>query len=170
MVAFLARGLYRSRQFFRSVAASIDKEEADEVRRRLTPEQQCLFFAMTARDQRHCYDVFKTLSSQRGSDADLLAAALLHDVGKGRIRLWHRVAYVVLGAISPSLLRKAARDDGAAWRQACAACIDHSRRGGTMLEQVGAPAAIVQLVLYHERAKDCPDQRAVRLQAADESC
>jgi len=41
----------------------------------------------------------------------LLAAALLHDVGKGGIRLWERVAFVLLKAASPRLLERVASGD-----------------------------------------------------------
>jgi hypothetical protein len=169
-VAFLARSLYRSRQFFRSVGASISDEESAEVAGRLSADQQRLFSTMTARDQRHSLDVLHVLQQQGQEDPELLAAALLHDVGKGPIRLWHRVAYVLLHAASPGLVRKAASDDGAAWRQALAACVDHAHRGAALVEAAGGSDGLVQLVLDHEKVGGSADPRVALLQAADGAC
>ena len=40
---------------------------------------------MQPRDQRHCFDVYRSLRRQGGSDREVLQAALLHDAGKGRL-------------------------------------------------------------------------------------
>lgn len=169
-MASLARALYRSRQFFRSVGASISDEERAEVAGRLSAEQQRLFYGMTARDQRHSLDVLHALQRDQHEDAELLTAALLHDVGKGPIRLWHRVAYVLVRALSPRLLDRLASDDGAGWRQALASCSDHSRRGAALVEATGAPEGVVQLVRLHEEPDAHADPRVALLRAADESC
>jgi len=166
----LARALYRSRQFFRSVGASISEEERAAVADRLDAEQQDLFYAMTARDQRHCLDVFHALQRDGHEDADLLMAALLHDVGKGPVRLWHRVAYVLIRAVSPRLLRRLASESGSGWRRALASFSDHSRRGADLVEATGAPEAVVSLVRLHSGDEIGDDPRAALLRAADESC
>jgi hypothetical protein len=49
----------------------------------------------------------RRLQARGLDDPDLLQAALLHDVGKGgHLRLWHRVAGVLLEAIVPRLLER----------------------------------------------------------------
>ena len=169
-MAFLARSLYRSRQFFRSVGASISEEDRAEVAGRLDADQQRLFSTMTARDQRHSLDVLRALQQQGQRDPELLAAALLHDVGKGPIRLWHRVAYVLLHAASPGLLRRLASDEGAAWRQALAACADHANRGAALVKAAGGSDGLVGLVLHHEETGENVDPRVALLRAADGSC
>jgi predicted HD phosphohydrolase len=166
----LARALYRSRQFFRSVGASLSAEDRAEVAQRLNAEQQRLFYAMTARDQRHCLDVFHALQRDGHDDPDLLLAALLHDVGKGPVRLWHRVAYVLIRALSPRLLRRLSSDSGSGWRQALASFSDHSRRGAVLVETTGAPEAVVALVRLHSGDEIGADPRVALLRAADESC
>jgi len=166
----LARALYRSRQFFRSVGASISAEDRAAVAHRLNAEQQRLFYAMTARDQRHCLDVFHALQHDGHDDPDLLLAALLHDVGKGPARLGHRVAYVLIRALSPRLLRRLASDSGSGWRQALASFSEHSRRGAALVEATGAPEAVVSLVRLHSGDEIADDPRAALLRAADESC
>ena len=166
----LASALYRSRQFFRSVGASLSAEDRAEVAQRLNAEQQRLFYAMTARDQRHCLDVFHALQRDGHDDPDLLLAALLHDVGKGPVRLWHRVAYVLIRALSPRLLRRLSSDSGSGWRQALASFSDHSRQGAALVETTGAPEAVVLLVRLHSGDEMADDPRAALLRAADESC
>jgi hypothetical protein len=169
-VAFLARSLYRSRQFFRSVGASIDDDERAEVARLLTEGQRRLFFSMTARDQRHSLDVLHVLLRQDQTDRHLLSAALLHDVGKGRIRLWHRVAYVLIRAASPGLLRKLASSESGSWRGALAAIANHAERGASLVRATGASDEVVHLVRCHETADGDNDPRQALLRAADESC
>jgi hypothetical protein len=169
-VAFLARSLYRSRQFFRSVGASITDEEKREVGGRLSGEQQRLFFAMTARDQRHSLDVFHLLLRQGESDAELLSAALLHDAGKGRIRIWHRVFYVLLRAASKRLFDRVASSESGSWRGALAAIGDHSRRGAMLAKAAGASEGTVRLIRQHEEIEGDLDPRVAMLRAADECC
>lgn len=164
-MAFLPRSIYRSRQFFHSVGASIDDEDRAEVARLLTEGQQRLFFSVTPRDQRHCLDVLHALPPEASSDHDLLVAALLHDVGKGRVRLWHRVVYVLARAVSPQLLRLLASRIGGV-----ASIVNHSERGAALVEATGASAEVVRLVRHHETAIPDDDPRLAMLRAADESC
>jgi len=169
-VAFLPRSAHRSRQFFRSLGASISDDERQEVAQRLSEPLRRLFFAMTPRDQRHSVDVFHQLLGQGQADPGLLIAALLHDCGKGRIRLWHRVAYVLVRAASPRLLDKMASGESSGWRGALDAIRDHARRGAALVEAAGAPEDVVALVRHHEEAGKAPDPRVALLRAADESC
>jgi len=166
----LARSLYRSRQFFRSVGASIEDSEKAEVARLLNEDQRRLFFSMTARDQRHSVDVLHMLLDQGHRDEDLLSAALLHDVGKGRVRLWHRVAYVLIRAASPRLLRKLASSGDSSWRGALAAIANHADRGASLVSAAGASDRVVLLVRCHESPDGDADPRRALLRAADESC
>jgi hypothetical protein len=72
---------------------------------------------MPVADQRHALDVLSRLRSAGETDPDLLAAALLHDAGKGRrIRLWHRVASVLVEAIVPGRLERLGSPDPGSWR------------------------------------------------------
>ncbi len=169
-MAFLARSLYRSRQFFRSVGASITDEEKGEVAGRLSSEQQRLFFAMTARDQRHSLDVFHLLLRHGQTDEELLSAALLHDTGKGRVRVWHRVVYVLLRATSKRLFDRVASIESGSWRGALAAIADHSRRGAVLAGAAGASEGTVRLIRQHEETEGDLDPRVSTLRAADESC
>ena len=181
-----ARVTYRSRQFFGALRARLEEEERAEVAAHLTPAEQHLFYAMDLHDQRHALDVFRVLKSGGHRDASLLAAALLHDVGKGPIRLWQRVAFVLLRAVSPRLLRRLASADGApagggsafggGWRGALGRSLDHAGRGAALAEAAGSAAETVRLIRLHrsptsassvEPAGD--DVALALLQAADEA-
>lgn len=76
-----------------------------------------LFTQMPIADRRHALDVAARLVATGQRDPDLLAAALLHDAAKGhRMRLWHRVAGVLLEAAAPRALARLASPDQRSWR------------------------------------------------------
>jgi len=87
------------------------------VRRVLPGTAWPLFSAMPVADRRHALDVAARLAAAGHHDPDLLGAALLHDAAKGeRMRLWHRVAGVLLHAIAPRALARLASSDERSWR------------------------------------------------------
>ena len=181
-----ARAAHRSRQFFRALRARLEEQERAEVTTHLTSAEQHLFYSMDLRDQRHALDVFYALEAAGHRDASLLAAAFLHDVGKGPIRLWQRVAFVLLRAMSPRLLRRLACVDGppagggqtaarlggsafgGGWRGALARSLDHAERGAGLAEAAGSTAETVRLIRLH-RSPPGDDVALALLQAADES-
>ncbi len=102
----------------------------------------------------------------QGKD-DLLTAALLHDAGKGRIAIWHRVAYVLLEAASPPLLRRLAMPgDGPGWRQALDRCHRHPELGAQLAEEAGSSGIAVALI--REDSEHAPRELLAALKAADE--
>ena len=163
-----ARAAYRSRQFFGALRAQVGEEERLEVAAHLTPAEQALFYSMELRDQRHGLDTLGILRAGGERDPSLLAAALLHDVGKGRIRLWHRVAFVLLKAASPPLLCRLAAGDGPGWRGAFARSLDHAERGAALAEAAGSTAETARLIRLH-REPPGDDVPLARLQAADDA-
>jgi len=78
---------------------------------------------MPPSDQRHSLNVYRTLLAEGQTSQDLLVAALLHDVGKagGQLRLWHRVAIVLLRAFWPAALDYLSRGQARGWRAGFAA-------------------------------------------------
>ena len=164
---FWARAAYRSRQFFGALRARVDPDERAEVAAHLTPAEERLFLSMDLRDRRHSLDVFLALQSSGRRDPSLLAAALLHDVGKGPVRLWQRVAFVMLKAVSAGLPRRLARADGPGWRGGLARMLDHAERGAALAEAAGSTAETVRLIRLH-RAPVGDDSALAVLQAADD--
>lgn len=165
----IARAAYRVRQFVGSLRPRVSAEERAEFASLLSAAEQRLFESMTLRDQRHGLDVYCTLRRQGQQDPVLLTAALLHDVGKGRISLWHRVAYVLLRAAAPVLLDRLAAEEGAGWRQALWRCLHHPERGAEMAAAAGSTPEVVRLIRLQESA-DSGDSRLRLLRAADEAC
>jgi hypothetical protein len=147
-----SRAIYRSRQFVGALRPRVEPALRDEAFARLREPERDLFLRMTPRDQQHCLDVYRALRDDGHDDADLLAAALLHDAGKGHIALWHRVAFVVLDFVSPRLLDRLASDQGPAWpdvggwRQAFYRCRHHPALGAKLAEEAGAAARTVALI------------------------
>ncbi len=115
----------------------------------LTPAEADLFRRLSPGDQRHSLDVFWRLVRAGQTDRTLLAAALLHDIGKtaGRLRLWHRVAYVLLRRLWPGLLyRLAAPAPSGHWRHSLYILLHHQEIGARLLARTGSAARVVALV------------------------
>jgi hypothetical protein len=106
-------------------------------------------------------------SETGASDTGLLVAALLHDCGKGRVALWHRVAYVLLHALAPALLRRWAAENGAAWRRALWRLWHHPELGARLVLAAGADADVARMI--REQDSPAPDARVALLQAADDA-
>ena len=103
---------YRVWQMWRALfPGRLDAADRAILEQTLPPAGRALFAAMAANDQRHSLAVFRALRARGCDDAELLAAALLHDSGKGsgRVRLWMRPTVVLLRACAPGLLRWLAR-------------------------------------------------------------
>ena len=109
--------MHRVEQFFEHVRASVAPAELANARVVLPESAWPLFEDMPVADQRHALDVVARLTASSVDDPDLLVAALLHDAAKGhRMRLWHRVAGVLLEAVAPAQLRRLASSDARSWR------------------------------------------------------
>ena len=163
------RPLYRTRQFFGSFRPRFEDGERTEAADLLGERLWPLFESMSERDQRHSLDVLAVLRDRSCRDQHLLMAALLHDAGKGRlagvrVRLWHRVAYVLLSACAPWVLRRLANGRGG-----IVALHGHAERGALVAEALGAPSAVVDLIRRHDDHA-ASDDRLLMLRAADESC
>jgi len=88
--------------------APLSASEYKEVAQWLPPSAFALFQTMSAADQRHSLRVCRGLQARGCTDADMLAAALLHDVGKalGRVPFWTRPAIVLGKKLAPRLLAR----------------------------------------------------------------
>jgi hypothetical protein len=175
--------VYRVRQFIRAAGATVRSapEEEGIAARHLTGEGLALFRAMPSYDRRHALDVVATLQGDGHTDRDLLAAALLHDVGKtvGRadaetakrhrgLRLWHRVAVVLIRAVQPRLLDEVARDEPGSWRQSFYIQQNHAAISAELAEGADCSPQTVTLIRHHEDpVSQVRDPLLMALQAAD---
>jgi len=98
--------LYRVRQFVDAWLARVSSEELREADEVLPPGARELYRKMSVPDQRHSLNVMQTLRRAGHTEADLLAAALLHDAGKSaaQIHSWHRATLVLSKRFAPGLL------------------------------------------------------------------
>src|SRR6266436_3152804 len=92
--------------------APLTPEECVEVGRWLPPSALPLFQTMSAADQRHSLRVCQGLQARGCTDKNMLAAALLHDVGKAedRVPFWTRPVIVLRRMCAPRLLSRVVVD------------------------------------------------------------
>lgn len=165
----ISRLSYRARQFRRTLAPGITANDLLEAESALGEGLYTLFAAMQPADQRHCLDVYHRLRAEGEDDPDVLAAALIHDAGKGgesarRIRTWHRVAYVILDTLPPGALDRLARGDGGLAR-----LHRHGEATIRLVRGAGASERITGLIEVMEAGRH-DDPHAARLLAADDAC
>lgn len=155
---------YRVQQFLAALSLRGPVEEAV-LRAYLSPAQVKQFRLMPASEQRHAFAVLHTLQREGHSEAALAQAALLHDVGKilpyigqgevgGRIRLWHRVAAVLLEAIHPTLLRRVALNEPGSWRYPFFILLHHASYGAEIAAAAGTDPLAVALIRWHDTAPE----------------
>jgi len=143
-------------------------EDIAEARSVLGEDLFPLFLAMEMSDQRHGVDVYREVRRIGCGDPEVLTVALIHDCGKartaehGRIHLWHRVLYVALDALAPSLLGRLARRTGG-----LRLLREHAERGLRLTAAYGASPEVLGLMRAMED-RDTEDERALLLRAADD--
>lgn len=131
--------MHRVGQFVAHVRARVTPSEDAFADRVLPPGARDLFTAMPVADRRHALDVVQRLLDAGHDDIDLLTAALLHDAAKGRrMRLWHRVAGVLLEAAWPKGLQRLADPDPASWRHPFHLYLHHGPMSAQMAERAGS--------------------------------
>ena len=159
------RTAYRFLQGARALNQRPDARSEALARRHLGAAGLELFHALSPRDQFHSARTASILIATGVNDPELLQAALLHDVGKGRQAVWQRAVYVLLAAASPSLLGRVARP-GSGWRGALDRSLHHGTLGARLVQAAGYSARVADLV---ERHHDSPaDSWQAALQEADE--
>ena len=158
---------YRVWQFRQAIARHrIDQEDYAIVRAILPPGGLRLFASMSQNDQHHSLQLYQALQSRGCADTEMLAAALLHDSGKGsgRVQLWVRPLVVLSRAFTPGLLAWLARDDRSWWRRPFYFACHHAAIGADLAAAVGLPERTVLLIRTHHQ----PNGPAALLHALDE--
>jgi len=163
----LAISWYRVRQFAKATRAGLNTAEQHEIAEVLAPPFLSLFRSMNGIAQRHGYDVFETLRSRGYSDPDLLAAALLHDVGKGRVGVASRVLWVLLGKLLPGLRAGIAERSHIGRWLGLWHNLHHPALGSELVADAGGSLITIWLIRHHDLT-DHVDPLLRALQLADD--
>jgi hypothetical protein len=150
--------------------APLAAEEYREVGRWLPARALALFETMSPADQRHSLRVWQGLQARGCKDKDMLAAALLHDVGKayGHVPFWTRPAIVLGKKLAPSLLKRLVAypniDGQSVWRRSLSYAWYHAEVGAGLAATAGlSERAILYIRTHHQ-----PDGPAAELHKVDE--
>jgi hypothetical protein len=167
---------YRVRQFFSALLARVSPDDLCQVDAILPPGAQGLFRKMSLPDQRHSLNVMDTLSRQGHTETGLLAAALLHDVGKSAawITPVHRTIIVLTRRFAPVILAWLSHGEPrrGAWRKPFVIHRQHPEISAQWAAQAGCSALTVWLIRRHQEpllhAPQSEQERLLRvLQQAD---
>jgi HD domain-containing protein len=171
----LARALYRAGQFFRGFITAVEPDDARTVAALLSPAELQLFLTQRPRDRRHAVLTMRhleriaALEGATPSD-ELRTTALLHDVGKGPLRVEDRVLFVILEAVSPDLVNRLADEHAARWQRALWQLHHHATLGAQQLTAVGSSPRVIELTSIHHLPVTSEDDRELAwLLAADEA-
>lgn len=148
--------LYRIGQFLQALTARpLTGSEWKEISPILSSAQQALFRRMPTNDQRHSFQVMRFLVRAQEENHDLLAAALLHDVGKSRypLRLWERPIVVLARLYRPIIAsRWGGQVSGVnkGWKRPFVIYEQHPEWGAEMAASAGCSPLTVWLIRYHQ--------------------
>jgi len=175
----LGRVLYRVRQFFLALRAPADPQDLEQARSVLAPAQIKLFAGMQSGEQAHAVNVYRQLVAQGETSSDLLAAALLHDVGKSLspLHLWERILIVLARAVLPAQSRRwgsLPMEGLRGWRRALIIAEQHPAWGADLAAEAGASPRTVVLIRQHQEPASTvadPETKCLlsKLQAVDDN-
>ena len=167
--------VYRLQQFLQLITAQpLPACAWRNVESILTPSELELFRRHAPADQKHSYRVLRALQAAGEGDPHLLAASLLHDIGKTQVRptLWDRVAGAVGERLFPALARNWGVAEYSRWRRPFIIRRQHAVWGAEMARQAGShPSTLLLIRRHQDPAQSIADQHLrdllQRLQAAD---
>jgi hypothetical protein len=143
---------YRGRQFWRGLRARPTRQGMAEAQEVLTPDLYNLFVRLQPSELAHTINVFRAVREQ-SQDPELLAAALLHDIGKivVPLALWEKIFIVLarnLGLESFfDRFNRGGRDTKTSgFSRGLVVAERHPPRGAEQAHQAGATRMVVQLI------------------------
>lgn len=167
--------LHRLDQGLRALAAWTRPVDDALAERHLAPELAALYRRMRRSERQHSVRVLRRLMDAGQTHPDLLAAALLHDVGKTRLRfsLPEKVLVVLVKALAPAVYRRWGSGPARGWRRPFAVSIQHPAWGAEMVTAAGGSPLAVDLVRRHADPLDGPpcseaDRLLLALQSVDD--
>jgi putative nucleotidyltransferase with HDIG domain len=171
----MTRAGYRASQFVHALLANPAAEDSALAAAYLPPGLRPLFNGMRRAERAHSMAVLRSLLRQGHTDPDLLAAALLHDVGKTRapLRLFDRVLVVLSQHLMPASARAWSIGEPTGWRRPWVVAARHADWGAEILAQAGGSPRLAAIIRRHHETS-LPDTTEIdpllaALQAADGS-
>lgn len=172
--------VYRSWQFWQALIVTPSVRDMELARSILSTELMHLFELMQPEEQIHCIKTAYILIEKEHVDEDLLAAALLHDVGKTNfpLQIWERVWLVVGNTFFPKLAMRWRRQSDLKvlekrnWRRVFVVYHRHAEWGAEMARKAGASQLCTNLIRRHQDRvsfdmNSIEDQLLYYLQEAD---
>ncbi|MEW5872207.1 MAG: HD domain-containing protein [Chloroflexota bacterium] len=150
------RVAYRVRQFWNAVAATPNLEGYSQAQDVLSPQLMALFLRLQASEQAHSLGVFRQLRQNGFVNPDLLAAALLHDIGKScyPLNLWERVLIVLVKALLPQKVKDWGQSEPRGWKRPFVVAEQHPDWGAALAADAGASPRVVSLIRQHQDRVD----------------
>jgi hypothetical protein len=144
---------YRLAQFWWAVSAKGFQPKANsEIESTLSEAEYGLFARFSTADQRHSYQVYKTLCKAGYAQPDLLKAGILHDIGKTIVSLsvWEKSLTVIGEKFFPKLLSSWGRGNLQGWKRPFVVRVQHPEWGARMAEDAGSSVLVVNLIRRHQ--------------------
>jgi len=163
---------YRIEQFRRALHPTPDAVPIDALRGHLNPAQLTLFLRMQPSERAHAFSVFQRLREAGYTHRELLAAALLHDVGKilYPLSIWERVAIVLGHRFFPRLARRWGAGTPRGFRRPFVIAAQHPAWGADLIAQTSVAQGAIELIRHHQdRDKRAELPLLGALQDADDS-
>jgi hypothetical protein len=165
----LSRLAYRTRQFWNALPGPRKRVETEALLPHLLPSQVVLFRRMQPSEQTHAFQMLERLKAAGQTNPDLLAAALLHDVGKVLypLSLLDRVVIVLGKGFFQRRAMHWSEGTPRRLRRPFVVAAHHPDWGADLAEKAGASSRTVNLIRRHQDVPCADDSLLAALQAAD---
>lgn len=167
------RAAYRVRQVLQNLAARPKPQEMAQALTCLTSAERAMFLQLPIPDQGHSLRVWSALSRAGEKDPNLLAGALLHDIGKLRypLHLWERVIIVLARKLARDWVDRVGSGPARGWRRPFAVSVQHPEWGSDMLAAARSNPRTIEIVRWHQgpiESARTMRRQILALQAADD--